>query len=79
MPVDRLDEEAAALAGRVATASRATVAIGKRAFGENLDLPLEEAYRHASGVMCRNAGIDDAQEGIAAFLEKREATWSHRL
>jgi enoyl-CoA hydratase/carnithine racemase len=78
VPADRLDEEAAALAGRVATASRATVAIGKRAFGENLDLPLEEAYRHASGVMCRNAGIDDAQEGIAAFLEKREATWSHR-
>ena len=49
VPADRLDEEAAALAGRVATASRATVAIGKRAFGENLDLPLEEAYRHASG------------------------------
>ena len=55
------------------------MAIGKRAFGENLDLPLEEAYRHASGVMCRNAAIDDAQEGIAAFLEKREATWSHRV
>jgi enoyl-CoA hydratase/carnithine racemase len=79
VPADRLDDEAAALAGRVATASRATVAIGKRAFGENLDLPLEEAYRHASAVMCSNAGIDDAQEGISAFLEKREAIWSHRV
>lgn len=78
VPAPRLDEEAAGLAGRVATASRATVAIGKRAFGENLDLPLEEAYRHASGVMCRNAGIEDAQEGIAAFLEKREPGWIHR-
>ena len=78
VPAGRLDEEAAALAGRVVSASRATVAIGKRAFDENIDLPLEDAYRHASAVMCRNAGIDDAQEGIAAFLEKREATWSHR-
>lgn len=78
VPAERLDREAMALIMRVATLSRATIAIGKRAFGENLDLPLEEAYRHASAVMCRNAGIDDAQEGIAAFLEKREATWSHR-
>ena len=47
--------------------------IGKRAVHDNLGLPLEEAYRHASGVMCRNAATDDAQEGIAAFLEKRPA------
>ena len=43
---------------------------------QNLGLPLEEAYRHASGVMCRNAVTDDAQEGIAAFLEKRPPVWS---
>jgi enoyl-CoA hydratase/carnithine racemase len=78
VPAERLDEEAAGLAARVAESSRATVAIGKRAVAENLDLPLEEAYRHASAVMCRNALTHDAQEGIGAFLEKREPAWTHR-
>jgi enoyl-CoA hydratase/carnithine racemase len=77
VPADRLAGEAHALAARVASASRATVALGKRAVEENLDLPLEEAYRHASGVMCTNARSPDAQEGIAAFLGKREPVWSH--
>ena len=53
-----------------------TLAIGKRAVPENLDLPLDEAYRHASAVMRRNAVTDDAQEGIAAFLDKRPPHWS---
>lgn len=79
VPAERLNEEAAALAARVTTASRGTVAIGKRAVGENLDLPLPEAYRHASGVMCRNALTDDAQEGIGAFLAKRDPQWSHAM
>ena len=74
--LEHLDQEAAGLAARVAAASGETLAIGKRAVGENLGLPLEEAYAHASGVMCRNALTDDAQEGIAAFLEKRPPVWS---
>jgi enoyl-CoA hydratase/carnithine racemase len=77
VPAGGLEAEARALARRVASASRGAVAIGKRAMRENLDLPLEEAYRHASAVMCRNAATDDAQEGIAAFLDKREPVWSH--
>ncbi len=73
--LEHLDEEAAALATRVAAASGETIAIGKAAVHENLGLPLEDAYRHAAGVMCRNAATDDAQEGIAAFLEKRPPVW----
>ena len=76
VPLEHLEEEAAALAATVASASGETLAIGKRAVHENLDLPLEEAYRHASAVMCRNAVTDDAQEGIAAFLDKRPPHWS---
>ena len=76
VPLEHLAGEAAAVAARIATASGETLAIGKRAVNENLGLPLEEAYRHASGVMCRNAVTDDAQEGIAAFLEKRPPVWS---
>jgi enoyl-CoA hydratase/carnithine racemase len=77
VPSDALDRAAGELAGRVASSSRATVALGKRAIADNLDLPLAEAYEHASGVMCANAVSADAQEGIAAFLGKRPPVWSH--
>ena len=76
VPLEHLDDAALALAQRVVGASGETLAIGKRALHENLDLPLDEAYRHASGVMRRSAVTDDAQEGIAAFLEKRPPVWS---
>lgn len=74
---DALDGATAELAARIASASRSTLALGKRAIAENLDLPLAEAYDHASGVMCVNAATDDAKEGIAAFLEKRAPVWTH--
>jgi enoyl-CoA hydratase/carnithine racemase len=76
VPLVRLDEETAALAAHLSSFSGETLAIGKRAVHENLDLPLEAAYRHASAVMCRNAATDDAQEGIAAFLAKRAPEWT---
>ncbi len=72
-----LDDATAALAARIASASRATLTRGKRAIADNLDLPLGAAYEHASGVMCANAVSEDAQEGIAAFLAKRAPVWTH--
>ena len=78
VPAGELEGAAAALAARVASASGDTLAIGKPAVSENLDLPLEEAYRHAAAVMSRNAATADAREGVAAFLDKRDPVWSHR-
>ena len=63
------------LAARVAAASSRTIEIGKRAFYEQLDVPIEDAYEHAKEVMALNAAEHDAQEGISAFLGKREPTW----
>ncbi len=77
VPAADLDAAAHALAERVASASGATLAMGKEAVAENLDLPLEEAYRHASAVMRRNAAAPDAREGMEAFLGKRDPVWSH--
>jgi enoyl-CoA hydratase/carnithine racemase len=77
VPAERLDEEAAALAARVAAASGLTLGIGKRAFYENLEPQADAAYEHASAVMCANALARDAQEGIGAFLEKRAPVWSN--
>ena len=58
--------------------SSRTIEIGKRAFYEQLDVPIEDAYAHAKEVMARNAAEHDAQEGISAFLGKREPTWQGR-
>ena len=75
---DSLEDETLALARRMAESSALTLAIGKRAFYEQLDIPIDAAYDHAREVMARNAATDDAQEGIAAFLEKRAPVWRGR-
>jgi enoyl-CoA hydratase/carnithine racemase len=68
---------ALAMAERIAAKSSATVAIGKEAFYRQLEMPLAEAYDHASRVMTQNMLIADAQEGIGAFLDKRQPHWTH--
>src|SRR5699024_8741304 len=75
---DELEDATEALAHRVASVSAATVAIGKSAFYEQRELPVDEAYERMSQVMAHNAVTVDAQEGIDAFLSKREPRWRHR-
>lgn len=78
VPAGGLDATVADLARQIATASAATVGIGKAAFYDQIDLPEREAYELTRQVMAANAGIPDAQEGITAFLEKRRPTWTSR-
>ena len=47
----------------------------KRAWYAQIDLDQPEAYVYAQDVMTKNALAHDAQEGISAFLEKRNARW----
>jgi len=75
---DRLAEEVDALARRIATASPFVLALGKRAFYAQDQLPEAQAYDIASPVMIDNAQADDAQEGMRAFLEKRAPQWRNR-
>ena len=72
---EKLHDEAMALARQIATASADTIAIGKRAFYEQLPLDRPAAYAVAQKVMVENAGTADAREGMAAFLEKRAPKW----
>ena len=78
VPAADLDATVAGLARQIASASAATVGIGKAAFYDQIDLPEREAYELTRRVMAGNAAIPDAQEGITAFLEKRPPTWSAR-
>jgi enoyl-CoA hydratase/carnithine racemase len=74
-----LEAATTALAQRVARGSSRTLEIGKRAFYEQLDVPIEDAYAHAKEVMALNAAERDAQEGMGAFLQKREPVWEGRV
>lgn len=75
---DTLDAKVAEMAGQVTSKSPLTLAIGKEAFYQQLEMGLEEAYAYASEVMTRNLLARDAAEGIDAFLEKRPPTWQGR-
>jgi enoyl-CoA hydratase/carnithine racemase len=66
------------LAGRMLGKSASAIAIGKRAYYEQAEMRLEDAYRHAAEVMQRNLQTADAAEGIDAFLQKRPACWVDR-
>ena len=75
VPAGELQEAVAELAGRIGRFSAGVLAIGKRAFYEQLDRAEPEAYDYTRQVMAANAAMDDAQEGIGAFLEKRPPVW----
>lgn len=76
VPETDLIESTMVLAQRIATASPLVLATGKRAFHVNLDLDLDAAYDQAGEVMTRCSSTADAQEGFAAFLEKRRPAWT---
>ncbi len=57
--------------------SRAVVALGKRFYRRQLELGLTQALEEGGKVMVDNLEFRDAQEGIAAFKEKRTPIWSH--
>jgi enoyl-CoA hydratase/carnithine racemase len=76
VPASALPAETRRLANCIADASPLTVGIGKRAWFAQVDLDQAEAYAYAKQVMSLSALTADAQEGMAAFLEKRRASWS---
>jgi enoyl-CoA hydratase/carnithine racemase len=75
---DALDAAVSELVAAIAQSSSLTVGIGKRAFYDQIDLGESQAYDLTKTVMSMNMLAADAQEGICAFLEKREPTWTGR-
>jgi enoyl-CoA hydratase/carnithine racemase len=68
---DRLDEAVMDLARVLAAKPPATVAAGKRAFYQQMDLGLERAYALASGVIAASFAHEEGRAGTDAFIEKR--------
>ncbi|WP_303289608.1 enoyl-CoA hydratase [Marinobacter sp. SS5-14b] len=73
-----LDEVVYGLAATIAGKSGHTLKVGKAAFYRQLEMPLAEAYDYTAEVMATNMAARDAQEGISAFLEKRQPEWRHK-
>ena len=72
---DALEAETMKLARLIASKPAHTVKIGKEAFYRQLEMPLAEAYGYASEVMTTNMLAAEAEEGIGAFIGKREPNW----
>jgi enoyl-CoA hydratase/carnithine racemase len=72
---EELEAAVAELVERIARSSRLVVEIGKEAFYDQIDRDEPGAYELTRSVMVRNMLAADAQEGIGAFLEKREPNW----
>lgn len=78
VPAAELRAHTKKLACRVAEASPLVVGLGKQAFYSQIDLDQPKAYAYAKEVMSMNNMAADAQEGISAFLEKRQPCWTGR-
>ena len=75
VPAERLDDEIATVVDAIARSSPLTVGIGKEAFYAQIEMDEHRAYDLTKAVMAMNARADDAQEGMSAFLEKRQPAW----
>ncbi len=78
VPRDQLTDETRKLALEIAQYSKFTVAFGKQAFYSQVDLDERSAYNFAKEAISMNCMADDAQEGMLAFLEKRQPHWQDR-
>ncbi len=78
VPAAELDDAVNDLLTRACRGSTLSKAMGKQTLYAQLDLPQDQAYRYAVETMASASQTHDAQEGIAAFLNKRKANFTGR-
>jgi len=66
------------LAQKITSKSAYVLKIGKEAYYRQLDMGLADAYKYGAAVMAENMMARDAEEGIGAFIEKRDPKWEDR-
>jgi enoyl-CoA hydratase/carnithine racemase len=76
VPADRLDREIDVLAESIAAKPAAVIAAGKALFYRQLETGVAPAYELAGRAMACNMIDAVAQEGVAAFIEKRAPNWA---
>ena len=72
---DELFNKTREMAIKITNKSSQTVKNGKKAFYNQTEMTISDAYKYASKIMIENMMNQDSEEGIAAFLEKRIPNW----
>lgn len=78
VPPERLDDEVGRLAASICAKSPLAIKMGKQMFYRQLEMGMDAAYQIAAETMACNMMIDDAAEGIDAFVAKRKPEWQGR-
>ena len=73
---DDMEEAFDEMLGRLLDKPRDVLALGKRAFYQQLEMGLNDAYDFTTEVIVDNALGKDFEEGLSAFIEKRQPSWS---
>ena len=78
VPLDDMMDEAMKTASKIANMSRPATMIAKECVNRSLELPLSEGVRFERRVFHSLFATEDQKEGMAAFVEKREAKFKNR-
>jgi len=70
-----LSKEVNLIAKKIASKSSLTIKIGKKAFYDQSEMNVGDAYQYSSEIMIKNMMEYDAEEGINAFINKRKPIW----
>ena len=65
-----------AMARKIAAKPKNVLALGKKAFQAQIQMPRQEAYQAMEKVMVQNSMLEESVEGFAAFIEKRAPKWT---
>ncbi len=76
VPAERLEEETMALASRLAEGPTRAIGILKSQVYAEYDMTMAEAFRDM--LYWRNTRIEDREEGVRAFLERRAPRFTGR-
>lgn len=78
VPAEQLDDAVQDLITRATRGSELSKSLGKRGFYAQIGLDEDQAYAFAIELMSSAATTADAQEGMAAFLDKRHPNFTQR-
>lgn len=78
VPRERLDEVTYGLAQKLAAKSPLVLQLGRDSFYRQQDMEFRAALEHLHSLVTVLTLSEDSQEGLRAFLEKREPRWRGR-
>ena len=77
-PADDLEEEAVAIAAKIASKGRMAVLMTKECVNASQELSLQEGLRLERRMFHSLFATADQKEGMSAFLEKREPKFTNK-